>query len=638
MTRALGKFAVELTGKTPSHADGTANFALSSLTDTGYTAVFYDNALDEHGRLTRRPTEKDRGSFWLPSNGKPPFMVRLKQGMPFTKGRYYKGVLNYAVSSCQAQYHPHVALRVESSDGRIGKTTRSVDLCSLTAIKEMRPMDVMTEQEITDYKVSRTLQAKLGRAEIGFHTRDMPEGTYHFGVLNHTLTVAGNDSAFDDIYVYDTTPSIKKTMSPALIPVGGQAVVTLTITNTADMESKEGISVIDMLASGMKIVPENPIESSSTCRNIAVTTTGTPDAALGETTISESSPRLTADLAQGMKSCTIAFKVHITTTGDHTNGVDNLVTPLEKEKHESSNVRAFAPTDEPEVDRTEYATPKTIDPFVNFQPSEHLPDELKTHIPDDPHFTFVTKEGRHLGNTFDVPGKGTFVYDPQKKKIIFTPAEGYVTMEDGGAVAPYMYEDSMGAELRSTATVTVGKLPLIGVENQSSGKQDETQESKSLNPVNLRPGQKLDPKKSGFKQADGSFALTVPAKRQDKEIGTYLFDPVRGKVTFIPHYDFTGTPEPARVVFTDMFATEATSIYTPTVIGTQEKPAGESVAEEQRKANEKATHTTKERAHSHTYLAQTGTGILFYQVSTIALLICGGGLVFFTQCRGKTAQ
>ena len=66
-------------------------------------------------------------------------------------------------------------------------------------------------------------------------------------------------------------------------------------------------------------------------------------------------------------------------------------------------------------------------------------------------------------------------------------------------------------------------------------------------------------------------AKEIPATQSGKEIGTYQIDPSTGRVTFQPHHEFLGTPDPARVQVKDQNGTPATATYTPSVYGLDAK-------------------------------------------------------------------
>ena len=63
----------------------------------------------------------------------------------------------------------------------------------------------------------------------------------------------------------------------------------------------------------------------------------------------------------------------------------------------------------------------------------------------------------------------------------------------------------------------------------------------------------------------GNEVTTMPALKDGKEVGTYTIDPTTGVITFQPNKDFTGTPDPAKVVAKDTNGTKVETTYTPKV-------------------------------------------------------------------------
>ncbi len=78
-------------------------------------------------------------------------------------------------------------------------------------------------------------------------------------------------------------------------------------------------------------------------------------------------------------------------------------------------------------------------------------------------------------------------------------------------------------------------------------------------------GTELKPTTDNPAKFVGTEETTIPATKDGKTVGTYTIDPT-GTVTFTPNKDFVGTPDPAKVVVTDLTnGTTVESSYTPTV-------------------------------------------------------------------------
>jgi uncharacterized repeat protein (TIGR01451 family) len=125
----------------------------------------------------------------------------------------------------------------------------------------------------------------------------------------------GNDAAFDDLTLWDATPSLDKSFSPTTIPVGGVSTMTITVTNTSDLAAKDGWSFTDAFPAGLSVA--DPANASTTCAS----PTYAPVA--GSTSIS-----ITANLDAGETFCTISVDVTASTNGTFRNGASNMGTNL----------------------------------------------------------------------------------------------------------------------------------------------------------------------------------------------------------------------------------------------------------------------------------------------------------------------
>lgn len=121
----------------------------------------------------------------------------------------------------------------------------------------------------------------------------------------------GNDSAFDNIRIYDATPQLDKSFSPAEVRVGETSRLTLTVTNTSDLAEKAGWSFTDTLPSGL-VIANTP--------NVASTCDATVTAPSGGAAVT------VADgvLDKGEAFCEVSVDVTSTTAGDYTNGSSNI--------------------------------------------------------------------------------------------------------------------------------------------------------------------------------------------------------------------------------------------------------------------------------------------------------------------------
>ncbi len=126
---------------------------------------------------------------------------------------------------------------------------------------------------------------------------------------------SGNDAAFDDIKALDATPQLDKSFSPANQVFGLTSTLTLTITNTTDLASKNGWSFTDTLPVGLIVAA--PVSASTNCPSGAVT------AVSGGNTVAGS-----GNLTAGLASCTVTVAVTSNIRGTFTNNASNITSSV----------------------------------------------------------------------------------------------------------------------------------------------------------------------------------------------------------------------------------------------------------------------------------------------------------------------
>ncbi|RVQ51948.1 DUF11 domain-containing protein [Sinorhizobium meliloti] len=129
-------------------------------------------------------------------------------------------------------------------------------------------------------------------------------------MVNNNGSGTGNDHAFDNIRVLDTTPQLDKSFSPTNVAVGQVSTLTFTITNTSERGAKNGWSFTDVLPAGLTVAAG---AASTTCP------AGVVDAPAGGGTISVS-----GNLSTGLASCTATVPVSAAAGGAYTNGPSNI--------------------------------------------------------------------------------------------------------------------------------------------------------------------------------------------------------------------------------------------------------------------------------------------------------------------------
>ena len=238
-------------------------------------------------------------------------------------------------------------------------------------------------------------------------------------------------------------------------------------------------------------------------------------------------------------------KVPVTSKGKYTPEV-TAVTPT-GEPVTSEGKQGQEQTGKPTFTQGDETAPITITPeqpakfVVNGQPVD------STEIP-------ATKDGKEVGK---------YVIDPLTGVVTFKPNKDFTGTPDPATV---QVKDKNGTPATATYTPTVTPVVPTAEPKETTGKQGQpqTQETESM----FKKGDEVAPiDKSTVKLVDpsGNEVTTMPALKDGKEVGTYTIDPTTGVITFQPNKDFTGTPDPAKVVAKDTNGTKVETTYTPTV-------------------------------------------------------------------------
>ena len=238
-------------------------------------------------------------------------------------------------------------------------------------------------------------------------------------------------------------------------------------------------------------------------------------------------------------------KVPVTSKGKYTPEVTAVTptgTPVTSEGKQGQEQ-----TGKPTFTQGDETAPITITPeqpakfVVNGQPVD------STEIP-------ATKDGKEIGK---------YTIDPTTGLVTFKPNKDFTGTPDPATVE---VKDKNGTPATATYTPTVTPVVPTAEPKETTGKQGQpqTQETESM----FKKGDEVAPiDKSTVKLVDpsGNEVTTMPALKDGKEVGTYTIDPTTGVITFQPNKDFTGTPDPAKVVAKDTNGTKVETTYTPTV-------------------------------------------------------------------------
>ena len=172
---------------------------------------------------------------------------------------------------------------------------------------------------------------------------------------------------------------------------------------------------------------------------------------------------------------------------------------------------------------------------------------------------------------------GTYTLDPVTGVITFQPNPDFTGTPEPAKVTA---ADKNGTKVTTTYTPTVTPVTPTATPKKSSGKQGQPQKKNAQKmfhkgddtaPIDNTTIKLVDP-------TTNAEVTSLPAMKDGKQVGTYTLDPATGEITFQPNPDFTGTPEPAKVIAADKNGTKVTTTYTPTV--TPVEPTGTPVTSE----------------------------------------------------------
>ena len=237
-------------------------------------------------------------------------------------------------------------------------------------------------------------------------------------------------------------------------------------------------------------------------------------------------------------------------------------------------VEEVVPTATPKETSGKQGQPQTQDATTMFEKGDDTaPIDNTTIKLVDPSGAEVTslpamKDGKQVGTYTLNPATGVITFQPNPD-FTGTPEPAKVTAADKN-----------GTKVTTTYTPTVTPVTPTATPKKSSGKQGQPQKKNAQKmfhkgddtaPIDNTTIKLVDP-------TTNAEVTSLPAMKDGKQVGTYTLDPATGEITFQPNPDFTGTPEPAKVIAADKNGTKVTTTYTPTV--TPVEPTGTPVTSE----------------------------------------------------------
>lgn len=216
-------------------------------------------------------------------------------GFDVTPGHYYAASFDYAAQSCTVRGARYVV-----SLGPPGGTATALHNGVINPC-------LLYQQTIPDPGARPN---ELGRYFT--NTYQATGASLAFRITNLEESGTGNDSALDNLAVYDVSPTLEKSFSPSSGLTAGQRTrLTFTITNSEERGAKDGWTIDDALPAGLVVASDPAVNSD--CASPSV------DAAPGATAISA-----VGSLAEGSGGCEISVWVVASTAGTFSNCAANL--------------------------------------------------------------------------------------------------------------------------------------------------------------------------------------------------------------------------------------------------------------------------------------------------------------------------
>ena len=253
----------------------------------------------------------------------------------------------------------------------------------------------------------------------------------------------------------------------------------------------------------------------------------------------------------------VNVQVSVTATDSEGNKV-----PVTSKGKYTPEVTPVIPTGEPVTSEGKQGQEQTGKPVFT-QGDETAPITINEQQPAKFVVNGQPVDDKEIPATKDGKEVGKYVIDPLTGVVTFKPNKDFVGTPDPATVE---VKDKNGTPATATYTPTVTPVTPTAEPKETTGKQGQpqTQETESM----FKQGDEVAPiDKTTVKLVDpsGNEVTTMPAMKDGKEVGTYTIDPTTGVITFQPNKDFTGTPDPAKVVAKDTNGTKVETTYTPTV-------------------------------------------------------------------------
>lgn len=285
---------------------------------------------------TECPSSSSSGSACdaIPAGPTDGVMFRTASPIPVTAGHYYTFGLNTAYMNCGlAAGDPSYQFATVDSAGAVTAIGNPLNGCQTSDDPNVESFQQQVTSDVggTPGTVTRTVNINSMTSNTAIQATG---NSLSLEMWNNNGTTNGNDGAFDDVSLMDVTPQLKVSFTPAVVGPGGISTLTLTVTNTSELNAKHDWSINQVLPSGLTIAGRPNI--GGTCVQVPGTDPFLRSAAAGSGTLSISG----GDLRRGQASCTVEVDVTVAVEGTYSSASTDIATNLNASAQASLVVRA----------------------------------------------------------------------------------------------------------------------------------------------------------------------------------------------------------------------------------------------------------------------------------------------------------
>lgn len=285
---------------------------------------------------TECPSSSSSGSACdaIPSGPTDGVMFRTASPIPVTAGHYYTFGLNTAYMNCGlAAGDPSYQFATVDSAGAVTAIGNPLNGCQTSDDPNVESFQQQVTSDVggTPGTVTRTVNINSMTSNTAIQATG---NSLSLEMWNNNGTTNGNDGAFDDVRLMDVTPQLKQSFTPSVVGPGGISTLTLTVTNTSELNAKHDWSINQALPSGLTIAGDPNV--GGTCVQVPGTDPFLRLADAGRGSLSISG----GDLRRGQASCTVEVDVTVAAEGTYSSASTDIATNLNAPAQASLVVRA----------------------------------------------------------------------------------------------------------------------------------------------------------------------------------------------------------------------------------------------------------------------------------------------------------